>query len=222
MFTGGLACLCVGLLGACDAADTAGDPDWDAVADVRGGSGHQGSAVARDGGDAGVTFRAAQPQSADPALDMQGLELAATECADGLLDPDRRCDSRVPPQRLTKTYQGACGPDARVQWGFLTYVAKTPGDSLIAFKIRTAETQLELASREWMDLASAQASPDTQTCGFAGPSPCPIDLYVVLGGAPRAHELFAEITLLSYPSTDGLSMPTIDRYQLNYSCPFNQ
>jgi hypothetical protein len=218
------ACLAVSGTGlGCEGSGAAHHPDWDPVADVRGGLRHQPSPAVEDGADAGLTFATGQPGSGDEPLDRRQFQVDVAQCGDGLLDPDQACDPRFPPpQVLTKVYQGQCGADARVQWGFLTYQATTPGDSMIAFKIRTSETQAGLGSEKWLRLASAAASPDTQTCSFAGPSPCPIDLYVVLGGAPRAHDLFAEIMLLLYRTSDGDATSSIEHFQLNYSCPFNQ
>jgi hypothetical protein len=167
--------------------------DWDALGDVSGGS---GDVRPRD---------LDTPDTGRPGGDA-GLVMATPVAATSEL--------------MTRSYHGECGPDARVQWGFLTYTAHTPGDSSITFRIRTADAEAALAAEPWSDLVVAQASPDTQSCTFFGPAPCPIDLYVALGGAPRAHHLFAEIALLFQPSLAGT--PTLETWQINYSCPFTQ
>jgi hypothetical protein len=123
---------------------------------------------------------------------------------------------------LQEVYESECAEDTRVQWGFLTYNATTPGNSNVVFKIRTAPTEAELTSATWIDLARAQASPDTQVCGFGGPAPCPIDLYTALGGSPAAHHPFAEVQVVLNPTGDGKQPSTIQGWQLNYSCPFAQ
>ena len=72
---------------------------------------------------------------------------------------------------LTERYESECNEESQVQWGFLTYNASTPGDSNVEFRVRTAQTEAELESATFVDLITAQASTDTQVCGFAGPAP---------------------------------------------------
>jgi hypothetical protein len=124
---------------------------------------------------------------------------------------------------MVERYESECNEDTRVQWGFFTYNATTPGDSNVQFRIRMAETEAGLATATWIPLASAQASPDTQVCGFGGPGPvCPIDLYAVLGPSNVEHHPFAEVEVTLNPSSDGAQASTIQGWQLNYSCPFSQ
>jgi hypothetical protein len=122
------------------------------------------------------------------------------------------------PLELNKEYEGRCEGDGVVQWGFLTYEATTPGDSSVEFRIRTAATEQELGRASWTRLITAQASPDTQVCSLFGPEPCPVDLYALLQGSPRAHHPFAELRLIANPTSDGTAMPAVQRWQLNYSC----
>jgi hypothetical protein len=180
------------LLVSCGGGSGSDGRDWDQLGDVSGGSGDVRPLAS--GPDAGAPSADAGPREALPVADA--------------------------PQLMTRLYQGDCDGDARVQWGFLTYTAHTPGDSSITFQIRTANSEAALASEPWSDLMVAQASPDTQSCTFFGPAPCPIDLYVVLGGAPRAHDLFAEIAMLFQQSR--ADRPTLDSWKINYSCPFSQ
>lgn len=123
---------------------------------------------------------------------------------------------------ITQTYESECNEDTQVQWGFLTYNTTTPGDSNVTFRIRTAETEAALATATWTDLITAQASPDTQVCAWAGPAPCPIDLYTALGGSPSAHHPFVEMELSLNPSSDGRQPSTLQAWELTYSCPFSQ
>jgi hypothetical protein len=108
-----------------------------------------------------------------------------------------------------------------VQWGFLSYEARTPGDSSVEFRLRTAPTRDELVRARWTHLIRAQASPDTQVCSLFGPEPCPVDLYAVLEGAPRAHHAFAELRLIANPTSDATAMPAVHSWKLNYSCPLS-
>jgi hypothetical protein len=137
---------------------------------------------------------------------------------DGPCGSDAGCELVNEPQTLTEEYTGECNGDGVVQWGFFTYEATTPGDSHIEFRVRTAATREELGRTSWTDLITAQAAPDTQVCSFFGPAPCPIDLYAVLEGAPRAHHAFAELRVILTPTSDGTAVPSVQSWNLNFSC----
>jgi hypothetical protein len=130
--------------------------------------------------------------------------------------------SALTARALNERYASQCSEDEGVQWGFFTYEATTPGDSNVTFKIRTALTEADLDDQTWLSLARAQATPDTQVCSVWGPAPCPIDLYVVLGGAPAAHHPFLEVEVLLHAESSGAESSTVQGWQLNYSCPFTQ
>jgi hypothetical protein len=125
------------------------------------------------------------------------------------------------PVTLQQIYEGRCD-GATVQWGFFTFQAATPGDSSIFFRLRTAAAEAELARGSFVDLLTASTALGTDRCGFAGPAPCPIDLYDVLGGAPLAHHPFAQLEVLLSPASEGGRMPEVEDWQLTYSCTFNQ
>jgi len=125
------------------------------------------------------------------------------------------------PVTQQQSYVGSCD-GATVQWGFFTFDADTPSDSSIRFRLRMAAVEAELASAVFLDLLTASAARGTDRCGFTGPAPCPIDLYVVLGGAPLAHHPFAQLEVLLTPASADGRMPVVDDWQLTYSCTFNQ
>ncbi len=124
------------------------------------------------------------------------------------------------PSVSTRTYEGDCDEDMRVQWGFLTYAVTTPADSRVQFRIRSAETAPELNGASWIELATAEAASDTQLCTLAGPVPCPIDLYVMLGGSPRAHHTFAEVEVTETPTSDRTQRASVQSWQLSFFCAF--
>jgi hypothetical protein len=125
------------------------------------------------------------------------------------------------PVTLRQTYEAVCAAST-VQWGFFTYGSTTPGDSSISFRVRTAPTETQLPDAEYIDLLTASAALGTELCTFTGPAPCPVDLFVVLGGAPRAHHPFSELQVVLNPASSDDRMPTVDEWQLNYSCTQNQ
>jgi hypothetical protein len=123
--------------------------------------------------------------------------------------------------RSSEIYHGECPDPGLVQWGFLTFVAATPADSSIQFRLRSAPSQAALESARYIDLITASTALGTRRCSVSGPAPCPIDLFDVLGGAPLAHHPFSELEITLNPSGDG-SMPSVEEWKVSYSCTFNQ
>jgi hypothetical protein len=135
-------------------------------------------------------------------------------------------DTRVEPTAsggllAHQIYEGRCDPPAVVQWGFFTYQALTPGDSIITFEVRSAPSEAELVSAASFELLTASTALGTTRCGVTGPAPCPLDLFTVLGGAPLVHHPIAELAVLLSPASDG-TMPRVEQWRLDYSCTFNQ
>jgi hypothetical protein len=124
------------------------------------------------------------------------------------------------PVTTTNTYHGECVDPGVVQWGFLTYEATTPGDSEIAFRIRSAPTSDALARAKYRDLIRASSALGTRRCAVTGPAPCPVDLYVELDGAPLVHYPFAELEVVLRPSSIDGAMPSLQEWKLTYSCAF--
>lgn len=125
-------------------------------------------------------------------------------------------------RRISEVYESECAEDTEVQWSFLTYVAATPSDSNVQFRLRAADTEAELTSASYLDVATARSSPDTQVCSLAGPSPCPIDLFSALDTLRLSHEKFVELEVTLNPTSNGEQAATIQNWELTYSCPFNQ
>lgn len=168
----------------------------------------QGDAAARA---VSGSFRA--PEPGGPASTRDGGSAAASDAGGGAAQPGS--------VSLQQIYEARCD-GSTVQWGFFTFEAATPSDSSIRFRVRTAAAEAELASNRHLDVLTASAALGTQRCGFAGPAPCPIDLYELLGGAPRAHHSFAQLEVLLNPASNDQLMPVVEAWQLTYSCTFNQ
>jgi hypothetical protein len=122
------------------------------------------------------------------------------------------------PVTSSETYHGECEDPAVVQWGFLTYEATTPGDSEVAFRIRSAPTNDALGRARFRDLIRASSALGTRRCEVTGPAPCPVDLFVALDGAPLVHYPFAELELVLEPSSLDGAMPSVQEWKLTYSC----
>jgi hypothetical protein len=152
------------------------------------------------------------------AVNGSGGGTNAGGATDGVVGPSGTTSDR--PVTLRQTYQAVCD-DATVQWGFFTFAAATPDDSSIVFRLRTAPNQSALPVATYVDLVTASTALRTDRCSFTGPPPCPIDLFVVLDGAPRAHHPLAELEAVLYPASSDGSVPSVEEFNLNYSCTYN-
>jgi hypothetical protein len=128
------------------------------------------------------------------------------------------CPKAYGPVTYTQTYQATCPSGTMPQWGYLAYDTTTPVSSNVSFRVRTASTQAGLSSAPYVGAATAQASPDTQLCPLSGPSPCPVDLYPKLGQYD-ANNPYLELSVTLNPTSDQSQSPTVNNWQLTYSCP---
>ncbi len=136
------------------------------------------------------------------------------------IDVELGCPGVYEPATYTELYEAVCPPQTRIQWGYFTYETETPGDSQVSFVAHTADSEGQLQP-PLIQLATAQAAPDTQSCPMWGPEPCPIDLYELLGGEPDAHRAVLELVITVNPTSGGAASPTVHNWQLTYSCPDN-
>lgn len=143
---------------------------------------------------------------------------AARALASARLEATFGCSTLLQPNPYRQTYDGVCPAGGKTQWSFLAYDSSTPGDSSVRFRARTADTEAALAAATFVDLATAQASPDTQRCQLSGPAPCPVDLFQLLG-ADAAWMRYLELEASVRPTTDQRSTATLNAWQITYSCP---
>ena len=132
------------------------------------------------------------------------------------------CPGVYQPVTYQELYAPSCAPGQQVQWGFFAYDTVTPGDSNVVFQVRTAATQAGLASAPLTTVATAKATPNTQVCPMGGPAPCPIDLFTALGGLPKAQQPFLELVYTLNPTTGNTLPPTVQSWEITYSCPFTE
>lgn len=147
--------------------------------------------------------------------------LCPASCTKAKGDPGSKIEFNVgcPKQpgsgTTTQTYQATCPAGSKPQWGFFAYDTTTPGSSTVTFDARTATTQAGLASATYKAIATAQSTPNTQVCPLTGPSPCPKDLYTILG-IPDAQQQWLELKI-GMNGTGGT--PVLNSWQITYSCP---
>ncbi|MBK9265858.1 MAG: VWA domain-containing protein [Polyangiaceae bacterium] len=161
----------------------------------------------------------------DNPADPTQLKLCPTICstilsdAGGQINVDLGCPADYEPVAYTYKYEAICPPGSKPQWGYLTYNTLTPADSKITWAVRSSPTLAGLDNASYTTVATAKASPDTQVCGMAGPSPCPINLFNELGGLPDARNNHLELMLTLYPATTKASAAIVNNWDITYSCP---
>jgi hypothetical protein len=142
---------------------------------------------------------------------------------DGSVSVNIGCHPSLVSTTVSQVYDSQCPADSGPVWMLLTWDTLTPGDSNVAFRARTAATEADLATSSWAPLGTAQANPDTQVCPLlGGPAGCPIDLYAKLGGKPAAERTFLELQITMNPTSDALDGPTVNGWEISYSCRPNQ
>jgi hypothetical protein len=130
------------------------------------------------------------------------------------------------PLTYRQTYASSCPPGTRTQWAFLSYNATTPsnasGSSDVKFQIQTAPVLADGgigAATAWVTVADTPRAGDPAVCPMSGPLPCPKDLYALLGGPPAANNQNLTLQVTMTPSPDNRVAPTLNSWQITYSCP---
>ncbi len=125
-------------------------------------------------------------------------------------------------------YKSECPLGTKVQWGFLTYDSVEPPQTSTDIKIRVADDEAEFdtpappmdVGPPYYDLATATLGPpDTQQCLLVGgPAVCSIDLFAKLGGPPAAVYDNLELTFAMHTNVSKSQTPTMNSWQITYSC----
>lgn len=122
------------------------------------------------------------------------------------------------PYSFDETYSAECRFDQNPQWGFLSIDSTTPGDSSITLRARTAESEADLATAEYVDIAVLSTANGNSLCSAPTVTGCPIDMYEALDGAPLAHHAYVQVEVTMTPTSDKSQLPTVDEWSLSYSC----
>jgi hypothetical protein len=124
---------------------------------------------------------------------------------------------------VTQIYEGTCPADSGPVWMLFTWDTVTPSDSNVVFRARTGLTQADLANYSFVTLGTAQANPDTQVCALLPvTTECPVKLGDALGGKPAAERQFLELHIVMNPASDTIQGPTVNGWEIQYSCQPNQ
>lgn len=129
---------------------------------------------------------------------------------------DVPCAEELEAALFSQVYRASCGDAQYPLWQFLTYDTTIADGGQVEFRVRSADTEPELASAAWLDARVAtQSEPDCRP--GTGISGCPVDLVDLLGG--DASDPFLELGITVVP---GAETPSADRWQITFTCPFNQ
>ncbi|MBK8253305.1 MAG: VWA domain-containing protein [Polyangiaceae bacterium] len=129
------------------------------------------------------------------------------------------CISQYLPSTYTQTYEAVCPPGTTPQWGFFAYDTTTPGDSRVEFRFRTSTDNLMYSALPPLPDKTASTALGSSVCGLGGPAPCPVSLYTTLNGLPLARQKYLEVVMDIFPTSDANFTPTINDWDVTYSCP---
>ncbi len=125
----------------------------------------------------------------------------------------------------TQQYASSCAVGTRGRWTLLQYDVLTPnsgGSSSVLFEARTAPALADGGPgtfTAWLPIANPPTSPTQTVCNTGGPAgTCPVNLFTKLGGAPNALNQVLQLRITLNPTGDATQGPTVNSYQLSYSC----
>jgi hypothetical protein len=129
---------------------------------------------------------------------------------------DVPCAAELEPATYTQTYPTNCADNQYPLWQFLTYDTTNTQGGDVLFRVRTADTEAGLAGATWTTAKTAtQAAPDCKP----GIATCPVDMVALLGNG--ASKPFLQLEMTVTPTSLGKT-PTLDSWQVTFTCPYNQ
>ncbi|MCK6587698.1 MAG: VWA domain-containing protein, partial [Polyangiaceae bacterium] len=129
------------------------------------------------------------------------------------------CPPKFEPETIEEIYSGSCPPGTKLQWGFFAYDTSIPGDASVIFQAQTSTNPASFPA-QLLTLATAGAA--SQVCPMVGPAPCPVNLFDKLGGIPNAQNEYLKLVIKTNPTTDKSGAPTINNWEITYSCPASE
>jgi hypothetical protein len=161
----------------------------------------------------------------DPA-NPTSVTLCPTTCTTVKADPNGKlelsidCISQYLPYDVAdEIYESDCPPGTVPQWGFFAYDTTTPGDSSIEFRVATSPDGVTYDPLPGTATKVASAALGTEICAMGGPAPCPVDLFEELNGLPNAHDKYLKLATKIFPTSDQNQTPTVNNWEVTYSCP---
>lgn len=159
----------------------------------------------------------------DDPSDPTTLSLCPSTCEDVQSDSEALvwvefgCPGSPEPTTTTETYEASCPEGQFPQWQFLFYdttIEATDGGS-VSFRVRAAESEADLEDATWLDAATATG--DEPDCDKGNPidGVCPADLYDLLGSDAKLEFVELEVTV----TPDGDNSPSVENWEVTYSCP---
>jgi hypothetical protein len=122
-------------------------------------------------------------------------------------------------------YEAKCPVGAHGQWSALAYDTTTPkntsGTSSVKFEVQTAPRLATGLPGTFVPaspvLAADAPSMHPSVCPMSGPSPCPRDLFAILG-AVQARNEFLRLKVTLTPTPDKYASPTLKNWMVSFSC----
>ncbi len=118
------------------------------------------------------------------------------------------------PATFVRDYEGVCPAGKGPVWHFFDWMTHTPGNSSIAFKVQTADTQGTLAAATLANLATVSGAPVLTWQGA--------DVQTALDTIPSKSKAWLRVTITLNPTSDAMQTPTLDAWRQAYDCVDNQ
>jgi hypothetical protein len=121
----------------------------------------------------------------------------------------------------SEQYTAVCPAGEHPQWGYMAYDATVPcnasGCASVVIEAQTVQSPA-LIPTDCLECVTVASLPsDPVLCPMAGPSPCPRNLYVLLG-VPAAGFDTLEIAFTMVPTPDRLEGVGVNSWEVTYSC----
>jgi len=143
-------------------------------------------------------------------LDNWSLFVDGEACTDVCLSPPCSGGSA---NQIVEEYIAICPDDMAPLWGSLAWDTTLPGASDVTFE--GSET-----GGAGTFVALGEASDEGAICSLVGPSPCPVDLTAEMGFGTANHpdRLYLRMTV----TPDGADVPTLNDWDVTYTCRYDQ
>jgi hypothetical protein len=129
------------------------------------------------------------------------------------------------PTPYQQDYEAKCPVGTHGQWSALAYDTITPsnvsGTSSVKFEVQTAPRLASGLPGAFVPagplLAADAPGTHPSVCPLSGPSPCPRDLFAILGSALARNE-FLRLKVTLAPTPDKAATPTLKDWKVTYAC----
>lgn len=161
----------------------------------------------------------------DPWQSLTASGVAHSQVTYGLACPSYYANITYP---SSGPYKGDCpAPGMKPLWSYLAYDTIDPANTNVVFQFQTAQAVNgmcpPLASFGAPNTFKVTAGPANQQCPIGAGGGCPIDLVQAMNGGKINGPMLADcmnLTVTLNPNPQHTFTPTVNNFELRYSCPY--